>query len=267
MSTYLKSIGALYAIDYVRRLKKCAHCGVDFSDITKRNLRHTCSDDCHVASMVAKRKARGNYVQTEESKRKKSDSVKSTWATREVFSDEVREKLSQTMKRNWAEGKIDSSNHWSKSPEGRAKISARVKGKKLGPQPKMSIAAQNRLRSKRESLYTSARGGFRSDLNCYFRSSWEANFARILNHEGKTWSYEKTTFQLEESFSYTPDFYVSEDETFFELKGRMDEKSQRQLELMSSKFPEVKLAVIDSVKYSELRIRYKNLLNDTWEGK
>jgi hypothetical protein len=213
--------------------------------------------------MVLKRKTLGNYVQSEESKRKKSESVRATYASRDVFSHKLRQKFSETMKKNWVDGKIDTSNHWAKTQEGRARISARVKGKKLGPQPNMSIAAQNRLRTKRESLYTSANGGIRSDLKCYFRSSWEANFARILNYEGNPWTYEDKTFQLEESLSYTPDFYVIAEETYYEIKGRMDEKSRRQLELMNLIFPEVKLVVIDSVKYNEFRVQYKNLLHDS----
>lgn len=267
MSNYLRSINALYANDYVRRLKVCTLCNSEFSDVTKRNLRHTCSDRCNVAAMVLKRKTLGNYVQSEESKRKKSESVRATYASRDVFSYELRQKFSETMKKNWVDGKIDTSNHWAKTQEGRARISARVKGKKLGPQPNMSIAAQNRLRTKRESLYSSARGGYRSDLDQYFRSSWEANFARILNHEGKQWTYENKTFQLDESLSYTPDFYVIAEETYYEIKGRMNEKSQRQLELMNSKFPEVKLIVIDGVKYNELKVQYKDLLHNLWEGK
>lgn len=99
MSTYLKSIGALYAKDYERRLKRCMHCGTEFSDITKRNLRNTCSDECMIIHMVSTRHANNSYRQTDEQKLKKSISVRATYASREVFTAEHRKKFSETMKK------------------------------------------------------------------------------------------------------------------------------------------------------------------------
>jgi len=267
MSDYLKFIGALYKFDYARRFKICIFCNTEFSDVTKRNLRKTCSDKCDTSSMVSKRRERNNYSQSEESKHKKSVSVRNTYATKNIFSSELRAKFSETMKKSWTSGKITSNNHWAKTQIGKQFLSNCFKGKKLGPQIKMSIAAQKRLRTKRETLYSSAKSGFRSDLNCYFRSMWEANFARILNLQHKKWEYECKSFQLEESFSYTPDFYVESENSYYEIKGRLDEKSKRQFELMKIHFPEIKIEIIDGVKYSELRVQYKNLLSDTWEGK
>ena len=216
--------------------------------------------------MVASRRSRGNYAQTTEQKQIKRDIMLRLYASGErTTSLELRKKFSETMKRSWKLGKITAENHWSMTPEGRERISARVKGKKLGPQPKMSLAAQRRLRTKRETLYTSARGGFRDDLNCYFRSCWEANFARILNLQGRSWSYEHRTFQLAESMSYTPDFYVHDENVYYELKGRMDEKSMTQLQLMKVVHPDIKLEVIDGAKYQALRVQFKDQV--AWEGK
>ena len=266
VSSYLRSIGALYPCDYTRRSKTCMHCNTFFCDVTKRNLRRTCSDQCDVAAMVAKRRANGTYVTTPEQNEKRAASMRDAYASgRRTTTDEQRATFSETMKRTWHEGKINTDNHWARTPEGRASISRRVKGKKLGPQPKMSIAAQQRLRTKREMLYTSARGGLRDDLNMYFRSGWEANFARILNLQGKTWEYEGKTFQLDASTSYTPDFYVIDESVFYEIKGRMDDKSRRQLELMSDRHPGVIIHVIDSVKYAQLRLEYRDKVR--WEGK
>lgn len=187
--------------------------------------------------MVATRKLRGNYTPTE------------------------------TQKKTWAENKIDTSKHWTKTNEGKQRISKLLTGRIHSAQSRanMSRGARRRLRTKRETLYTSAKGGYRSDLCRYFRSCWEANFARILNVQQKTWQYEEHTFQLENSISYTPDFYVIEDDIFYELKGRMDDKSQRQLELMKTKFSHIKLEVIDSAKYKSLKAEYHDKI--AWEGK
>ncbi|MEI4920451.1 hypothetical protein Q8G81_33360, partial [Klebsiella pneumoniae] len=44
---------------------------------------------------------------------------------------------------------------------------------------------------------SSARGGFREDLGAGFKSAWEANIARFLNHKGIEWAYEKKFIQTE----------------------------------------------------------------------
>jgi hypothetical protein len=128
-----------------------------------------------------------------------------------------------------------------------------------------SIGARKRLRTKRETHYTSANGGYRDDLKIYVRSGWEANFARILNYVGKRWSYEPRSFALSETLSYTPDFYVEDDDVYYELKGRMNERSKEQLRLMSELYPNVTIVVIDGEAYNDLRKEYQTLIN--WEGK
>lgn len=267
MSDYLKQIRALYSCDYERRLKVCKYCKTEFSDITKRNLRNTCSDECNFAAMVATRKTRGNYVQSEEHKRKIGESSRKMHASRDVYSVECRALMSARMKQTWLEGKIDTSKHWSKTFTGRQYLSVRQTGRKatLEARHHMSVAAQNRVRTKRETLYTSAKGGHRDDLGQYFRSSCEANFARILNFQGKTWAYEPTTFQLTETISYTPDFLC--DGIFYEIKGRMTKRCHEQMRLMSELYPKTVVVLIDPQEYNKLRFMYKDVLKDSWEGK
>lgn len=265
MSLYLKSINAIYAIDYLRRTKKCEFCGIEFCDVTKRNLKHTCTDKCRFDLMVKKRKERDNYKFTEEHKQKMSHAMIIAHSEHDFYSKETRELFSKKLKQTWKDGKIDTNIHWTKSIEGRDKLSKLSLGKKHSAESRhnMSIASQNRLKTKRE-MYTTAKGGTREDLKQYFRSNWEANFARILNYENKTWFYECCTFQLENSVSYTPDFYLLDEDKFVELKGRMDEKSKRKLDLMQLKFPWIKIDLIEGKEYSDLRKKYKNVI-ENWE--
>jgi len=65
---------------------------------------------------------------------------------------------------------------------------------------------------------THSRSGFRKDLGHSVRSSWEANFARILKYLNITYEYEKQTFDLGDT-TYTPDFYIPTKDTFYEVKG------------------------------------------------
>ena len=98
----------------------------------------------------------------------------------------------------------------------------------------------------------------------YFRSIWEANLARILNYEHKIWEYEPRTFRLAYNLTYTPDFYVHEDDVWYELKGRMTERSKKQLELMQKLFPEIKIILVEGKQYDVFRVKYKKLI--AWEG-
>ena len=64
---------------------------------------------------------------------------------------------------------------------------------------------------------TRAVGGHRKDLGHATRSSWEANFARILIFLKLSYDYEKYTFELEEGDTYTPDFYIPLKNTNFSV--------------------------------------------------
>lgn len=107
------------------------------------------------------------------------------------------------------------------------------------------------------------RGGRRADLgDSYYRSSWEANWARYLNWllakgEIKKWLYESETFEFKGikrgSRFYTPDFKVyNNDGTIerHELKGYMDARSATKLKRMASYYPEAKITLIDKIAYA-----------------
>lgn len=263
MSAYLKSISALYKNGYDRRTKSCLNCGIEYCDVTVRCLFHTCCRECGYTYGVSKRQAKGSYVRTEEQNEKTRISVKHTFSSRNCFSKETREKLSETMKRSWKEGKIKPHDRPRKPPR------KKVIRKKLSDESraKMSRSQQLRVRTKRQTLYTSAIGGKRPDLNDrYFRSRWEANFARVLNVQGKQWEYEPKTFQLSEMMSYTPDFYLPEERTWIEIKGQMNDRSREQIELFRQRYPEENLVVVDGVHYGRLRLEWKHQI-ENWEGK
>lgn len=215
--------------------------------------------------MVETRYANGTYTPSEEQKCKIAVSVRKTYATREVFTVEHRKKFSDTMKRTWAEHKIDTTNHWTKTDEGKQRLSQLSKGRVYtsAVRHNMSLGAQKRLRSNRETMYTSAKGGTREDLGVYFRSNWEANFARIMNYLGKAWIYEPETFKIPRG-SYTPDFLV--DDVYYEIKGRMNEIGQEKIDQFKSTYTDKKLIVIEGVAYNALRLQYKSKI-PTWEGK
>lgn len=90
-------------------------------------------------------------------------------------------------------------------------------------------------------LYSRGRSGIRVDLDMYFRSSLEADYARYCRHVGIDFQYEPKTFSVEvdgTNASYTPDFFHPQTHEYVELKaGRKDhafEKNLRALEVLKA---------------------------------
>ena len=148
--------------------------------------------------------------------------------------------------------------------EKRAKISSKQMIKQLKEKPNWT--------------YSNALRGQRKDLGeTFFRSRWEANYARYLNHlkdQGDIyeWEFEPHTFkfpdQTERPYSYTPDFRIYKTKhskpEYHEIKGWMDELSKKKLALMNKHYLDVSLIVIGEPEYMALENEMgEQLLN--WE--
>lgn len=107
--------------------------------------------------------------------------------------------------------------------------------------------------------------GKRPDLgNQFFRSSWEANYARYLNWligigEIQSWAYETETYEFvgikRGTRFYTPDFIIINklgDTERHELKGYMDQRSRTKLARMAKYYPDIKITLIDKKQYYAL---------------
>jgi hypothetical protein len=109
------------------------------------------------------------------------------------------------------------------------------------------IAAANKAAATRRQTKAGWReiGGKRN----YYRSMWEANYARYLeylkrHHLIMDWEYEPVTFWFESIKrgvrSYKPDFRVTDSDgavVYHEVKGFMDTKSATKLKRMSKYYP------------------------------
>jgi hypothetical protein len=92
----------------------------------------------------------------------------------------------------------------------------------------------------------------------YYRSRWEANYARylqFLKEQGEilSWEHEPTTFWFEKikrgCRSYLPDFRVvnkNGTEEYHEVKGWMDDRSKTKIKRMAIYYPKVVLRVLDA---------------------
>lgn len=110
----------------------------------------------------------------------------------------------------------------------------------------------------------------------YFRSSWEANWARYLNlliaqKQVRSWEFEPEVFEFggikRGQRFYTPDFKVENQDgsvEFHEVKGWMDPKSATKLKRMAKYHPSVKVIVIDRAAYDEVARKLGGLIPN-WE--
>lgn len=110
----------------------------------------------------------------------------------------------------------------------------------------------------------------------FYRSRWEANYARYLEMlrvtgHIKSWAHEPKTFWFDGikrgCVSYLPDFHVVENngsEAYHEVKGWMDDRSKTKIRRMAKYHPDVKLIVIAAKEYRELDRKLSGVI-DGWE--
>ena len=117
----------------------------------------------------------------------------------------------------------------------------------------------SRLKRQSEGHQGYSKTGKRPDLNNqYFRSRWEANYARYLNlimandKDVVGWEYEVDTFEFRRikrgTRFYTPDFKVHFADGHFEyheVKGWKHPKGETALKRFTKYFPEHKLIIIE----------------------
>lgn len=206
----------------------------------------------------------GVYVRSEETRRVLSESAKK----RKSPSEEHRQKLSEAQKKRWIdrEQRQRQSEHMKSqrsdpnsslstglnTEETREKISKSVR-KSLSRTT--SVLFSEEWRSSRSRHMKLARADPNSPLNLglnseevsrkiyfyggYHNGKWmrclnsEGVFARELDSVGIQWVYEPKRFKLS-TCSYLPDFYLPEFDIWVEVKGWMDEVSQRKIDSFRS---------------------------------
>jgi len=94
----------------------------------------------------------------------------------------------------------------------------------------------------KKGIVSQPKGGFRKDLNCYFRSSWEANLVRYWNFIKVPWKYEPVEFEFKTikkgSRFYKPDFYLPKTDEYIELKGYFTASDKTKLRRFKKYYPE-----------------------------
>jgi hypothetical protein len=126
------------------------------------------------------------------------------------------------------------------------------------------------------NMYSRCKRGKRDDLgDMFFRSRWEANYARFLEFQKTrglitSWEYEPTTFWFEAIRrgvrSYTPDFKIHTGtiEYYIEVKGWMDKKSRTKLARMRLYHPNIEIRLVGQREYRDLEKKLAGAIPN-WE--
>lgn len=128
------------------------------------------------------------------------------------------------------------------------------------------------------SNYTRTNGGYRKDIgNIYFRSSWEANYARYLNLLKKLGVVDKWEFEPEVFWfngvkrganNYKPDFKVwyrnDAKPEYVEVKGWVVAKDKTKWRRMKKYHPGIKLIVVGAKEYYSIQKKWEPSIPN-WE--
>jgi hypothetical protein len=161
---------------------------------------------------------------------------------------------------------------WFKTPEGilhKKHVGESITKYYADPEHRLKKSEQQIARLKSGELKPfRTKYGNRIDLdNEYYRSTTEANYARILRYTNVKYVYESSFFRFKDGTSYTPDFYLPETDEYIEIKGFYSDKDRLKYDKFKAEYPDVKWRIIlqASREWIDLRNKYRPLI-PTWEG-
>lgn len=183
--------------------KECRNCGKSFEILPCHSSRIYCSKGC-ATKLRWKNGGLKVHSQSEESNQKRSQKLKGIIRSKE-FGYSISKAKKGIKQQDWVRKQTSGNmiKKWKDPKYAERQIDCIMLGKSKRP-------------------YKTA--FYREDLGCYFRSRWEANFARILNYIGVKWEYEPKKFRLSDGTYYTPDFHILPNGVWFEIKGYSKDK-------------------------------------------
>lgn len=256
--------------------KECIACLSTFQDTTKKKLSVKCKDCAYMAGAQVRLK-NGSYERTKEQNDKLSKTLKTSHTEGRHFTEEGLENLSHGLTERWRSYEFREKvklgyrrnfgvDHHMKTAASRDAASKRGKNYRASALTRIAMcqAAAKRLREGRNQTQFYGKGGIRQDIGIYFRSRWEANFARYLQFTNQAFQYEPTSFSLMCGKTYTPDFMIGD--TYYEVKGWWTQIAKEKFNAFCEEYPNVKLKIIGANEYNSIKDQYSNLIK-TWERK
>ena len=176
--------------------------------------------------------------------------------------EEVRVKLKKnhwTKSGKWTKEeiryKLNKNRNFTKTEEHKRRISNALKGRKGRKHSKESIkklsiaVTGNKNPNYGGKCYTCKRIKYK---NIMFRSSWEVIVAKWLDGKNYTWKYEPKRFYFNnKKFTYLPDFYVEELNSYIEVKGWWRNQCKEKVKLFKKEYSKLNLIIIDKKNINE----------------
>lgn len=89
--------------------------------------------------------------------------------------------------------------------------------------------------------------------NIWMRSGYEIKYAQYLDQNNWKWLYESKTFDLGNA-TYTPDFYLVDDDVYVEIKGYWRDDALLKYRLFRKIYPKIRIRVLTKKSLQKLGI-------------
>lgn len=149
-----------------------------------------------------------------------------------------------------------------RSEETRNKISVANKGKTVSAEARIKMS-ESKKGSLNPRFGKKTKHGKRHWYKCpngkivSMRSTWEAAYAEHLDSEGVKWEYEPKTFILADGRAYTPDFYLTNEKVWVEVKGWLTTEHKSRMKQWQKDNPNEFLILADKEYLKSLGIDLK----------
>jgi len=255
------------------------------------------------SGLAARSKALKGKKRTAETKKRLSESIKKSWKKNpkqgrsgsplskqsrkllskkmmgHLVSDDTRQKIGESGlgREPWNKGLTKETDDRLKSVS--KKIS--IWNSEFMTEEKKEKISQTLKRNYAQGMKVSnSKNGYRTDLKMSFRSTWEANFARILILLNRHIIYEQDRFPIMDSggkidFVYVSDFKL-ENGHYIEIKGHAESRNcwtceckrcirdKKKMQKVKSQYPGVSVSLFGKREYATLKARFRERI-DKWE--
>lgn len=149
------------------------------------------------------------------------------------------------------------------SEETKKKISAIHKGKTLSKETRAKISkamsGENHPNFGKKRKHHGKRCWYKcpNGNTVSMRSTWEAAYAEHLDQLGTRWEYEPKTFVLADGRAYTPDFHLTDENLWVEVKGWLRPEHKTRMERWKKDNPDERLLLADKTYLQSLGIDLK----------